>query len=72
MYSDYKEKPQVVEFSGLRRKHKNLTKSDIEKNLPYFSIINNKQTRTFMKSEWGGMIFKDNKYFQKVMYFKLI
>ncbi len=65
MYSDYKEKPQVVEFSGLRRKHKNLTKSDIENKLPYFSIINNKQTRTFMKSEWGGMMFKDNKYYPK-------
>jgi hypothetical protein len=65
MYSDYKEKPQVVEFSGLRRKHKNLTKSDIENKLPYFSIINNTQTRQFMKNEWGGMIFKDNKYYPK-------
>jgi uncharacterized protein YprB with RNaseH-like and TPR domain len=59
------EKPEEVEFSGLKRKHKNLTKEDINKNLPHFSIINNTQKRTFLKTEWKGMIFQNNKFYPK-------
>jgi hypothetical protein len=70
MYSDYKKEPQNVKFSGLKRKHTNLTKKDIQNELPYFSIVNNTQTRQFMKNEWGGMIFKDNKYYPKGYEFK--
>jgi hypothetical protein len=52
-------------FSGLRKKHINLTKHDKEINLNHFSIVNNVQTREFMKNEWTGMIFKDNLYYPK-------
>ena len=65
MYNDYKNKEQIVEFSGLRKKHTNLTKGDIEKGVKLFSIVNNTQTRTFMKSEWKGMDLIDNKYYPK-------
>ena len=65
MYNDYKNKEQIVEFSGLRKKHTNLTKGDIEKGVKLFSIVNNTQTRTFMKSEWKGMDLVDNKYYPK-------
>ena len=65
MYSNYKNEEQICEFSGLRRKHTNLTKSDIDKELPFFSIVNNSQRRTFMKNNWGGMILKNNMYFPK-------
>jgi hypothetical protein len=52
-------------FSGLRKKHINLTKHDKEINLNHFSIVNSVQTREFMKNEWTGMIFKDNLYYPK-------
>ena len=38
---------------------------DIEKGVKLFSIVNNTQTRTFMKSEWKGMELVDNKYYPK-------
>jgi hypothetical protein len=65
MYNDYKESEQIVEFSGLRKKHLNLTKGDIKKGVNLFSIVNSTQTRTFMKSEWGGMTLIGNNYFPK-------
>ena len=65
MYNNYKDEEQKVEFSGLRKKHINLTKGDIEKGVKLFSIVNNTQTRTFMKSEWKGMELVDNKYYPK-------
>jgi hypothetical protein len=65
MYSDYVESEQVVEFSGLRRKHKTLTKSDIKNGVNHFSIVNNTQKRTFMKSEWTGMNLVGNYYYPK-------
>ena len=70
MYSEYKNKPQIVEFSSLKRKHTNLTKQDVKNNLPYFSIVNNTQTRQFMKNDWDGMTFKDNKFYPKGYEFK--
>ena len=36
MYHKYKDEEQIVEFSGLKRKHKNLTKSDINNKVDYF------------------------------------
>ena len=65
MYTNYKYEKQKVEFSGLRKKHTNLTKGDIEKGVKLFSIVNNTQTRTFMKSEWNGTTLIDNKYYPK-------
>ena len=65
MYNNYKDKEQKVEFSGLRKKHINLTKADITKGVHLFSIVNNTQTRTFMKSEWKGMDLINNKYYPK-------
>jgi hypothetical protein len=67
MYKNYDEnnKSCEVKFSGLRKKHINLTKHDKEINLQHFSIVNNTQTRTFMKSEWKGMTLKDNLYYPK-------
>lgn len=64
-YTEYDKRDIICEFSGLRRKHKNLTSKDKEKNLKHFSIINSTQTRQFMKNEWKGMIFKDNFYYPK-------
>jgi len=62
IYDDY-ETRDPVKFSGLRRKHLNLTKADIKNGVNLFSIVNNTQQRTFNKTNWGGMILKDNKYF---------
>ena len=67
MYNNYKNKEQIVEFSGLRKKHTNLTKEDIEKGVKLFSIVNNTQTRTFMKSERKGMDLIDKNIIQKVI-----
>jgi hypothetical protein len=65
MYTDYVEnnKCTKVEFSGLKRKHKNLTRKDKENGLGHFSIVNNIQTRTFMNSEWKGMNYKNNEWY---------
>ncbi len=49
--------PKIVSFSGLKKKHLNLTKADQEKEIKYFSIVNSSQTRTFMKNSWKGMDF---------------
>ena len=54
----YEDEDAVVD--GLKKKHCKLTKKDIEKGINYFSIVNNHQTRTFNKSEWTNMMFKDN------------
>jgi hypothetical protein len=70
MYSDYKEKEQQITFSGLRKKNINLTKADIKNGVGLFSIVNNTQTRTFMKSEWKGMDLIDNKFYPKGFQFK--
>lgn len=59
----HKDQPQQVEFKGLKKKHKNLTKGDVEKGVKHFSIVNNTQTRTFNKSAWGGMTFKNGEWF---------
>ena len=65
MYNNYKNEEQIVEFSGLRKKHVNLTKADIVKGVHLFSIVNNTQSRTFMKTEWKGMDLINNKYYPK-------
>ena len=52
-------------FSGLRKKHINLTKNDKENNLQHFSIVNSTQTREFYKNEWTGMTFKNSVYYPK-------
>ena len=65
MYQNYQNEEQIVEFSGLRRKHKNLTKSDINNKVDYFSIVNNTQSRTFMKNSWEGFKLVGNLYYPK-------
>ena len=52
-----------VEFDGLKRKHKPLTKDDKSKGISHFSIVNNHQKRTMTESIWHGMDFKTNEYF---------
>ena len=70
MYHKYEDEEQIVEFSGLKRKHKNLTKSDINNKVDYFSIVNNSQTRTFMKNNWEGFKLVGNLYYPKGYSFK--
>ena len=53
----------IVEFSGLRRKHTKLTKADKDNNVPFFSIVNNTQTRTFCKTSWSGMHLHENRFY---------
>ena len=59
---------QILEY--LRKKNINLTKADIKNGVGLFSIVNNTQTRTFMKSNWKGMDLIDNKYYPKGFQFK--
>lgn len=63
--SDYYESevPTEVQFNGLKKKHKTLTKNDVKQGVQHFSIVNSEQTRTFNKSEWQGMIFKENSWY---------
>lgn len=60
---DYEQHGRVIEFSGLKKKTTKLTKADVEKGIPLFSVCNNTQTRTFMKNEWGNMTLLDNEYY---------
>ena len=64
-YNEYNKNKIICEFSGLRKKHKNLTRQDVENGLNHFSIINNTQTRQFMKNEWSGMNLINNCYYPK-------
>ena len=41
-----------VSMNGLRKKHVNLTKDDVAKKIPNFSIINNSMTREFATTAW--------------------
>ena len=59
------EKAVVVEFSGLKKLNKKLTTKQREKEIKHFSIIDEDRTRTFHKSQWGGMIYKDNEWYPK-------
>ena len=56
------DKPVEVEFDGLKKKHKSLTKKDKEQGLVNFSIVNSPQTRTMNKSTWQGMLFRNNEW----------
>lgn len=64
MYDNYKT-IDPVEFSSLKKKHTNLTKADVKNEVPFFSIVNNKQTRTFNKTDWAGMVLNNNCFFPK-------
>jgi hypothetical protein len=48
-----------VKFDGLQKKHKHLTKADVEKGVSHFSIVNTHQKRTFNKTSWTGMTFNE-------------
>jgi hypothetical protein len=53
------------EFNTLKKKHINLTKKDKENNISMFSIVDAKQKRTFLKTEWGKMIYKNGEYYPR-------
>lgn len=62
----YKEElKEELSFTGLKKKHKTLTKSDVEQGIKNFSIVNSTQTRTFNKSDWKGMQLIDNQFYPK-------
>jgi hypothetical protein len=63
MYDKKENKP--CEFSGLKRKHKSLTKSDREAGIKNFSIINCDQKRSFNKNSWTGFDQIGNEFFPK-------
>ena len=50
-----KDEPSVVEFKGLKKKHRTLTSKDKKQGINHFSICNISQSRTFGKSKWSGM-----------------
>jgi hypothetical protein len=60
---DYEQNGRPVEFPSLKKKTTKLTKADVEKGIPLFSVCNNTQTRTFMKNEWTNMTLHDNNYY---------
>ncbi len=55
--------PVEVEFDGLKRNHKSLTKDDKSKGIGHFSIVNSHQKRTMNKTCWQGMNFENNEYY---------
>ncbi len=63
MYDLEKNKP--CEFSGLKRKHVSLTKSDREAGMKHFSITNCTQKRTFHSTNWTGFDRIDNEWFPR-------
>lgn len=52
-----------VTFFSMKKKTTNLTSADREKGVALFSVCNNPQTRTFMKSVWDGMYFDGKEYY---------
>jgi len=65
MYDNYDKVTNTVVIDSLRKKNKKLTKQDKEDGVQHFTIVNNEMERTFMKSEWNGMIYKDGEYYPK-------
>jgi hypothetical protein len=67
MYKEHETNKDIckVSFGGLKRKHKTLTKKDIESGVGHFSIVNSYQTRTFMNTSWKGMIFHNGEWYPK-------
>lgn len=63
--NDYSDKDKELTFGGLKRKHRTLTKTDIENGLNHFSIVNNTQTRTFNKTTWTGFDLINNNYYPR-------
>jgi hypothetical protein len=59
---DFMMKNTPITFSGLKKKNK-LTRADREKGMPLFSVVNQTQTRTFMKSTWKNMKRVGNEYY---------
>ena len=52
-----------VEWTGLKKINKRLTKDDKEAKIPFFSIQEKKYKRTFYKNEWKGMNLKDGVFY---------
>ena len=59
---DFEKHGRVIPFDSLKKKIK-LTLADRENGVTMFSVCKNKQTRTFMKSEWKGMTYVDNEFY---------
>ena len=53
LYTNQKSVP--ISFDGLKKKGIRLTKDDVKNGHNYFTIVNTKQTKTFLKSTWDGM-----------------
>jgi hypothetical protein len=60
---DLPEKDRVVVMKGLKKKNTRLTKADQEKGVTAFSVVNNVQSRTFAKTVWEKMTFRDNEFY---------
>ncbi len=54
-----------IKFDGLKKIHKKITYKQEQAGLSHFSIINNKQKRTFNKTQWNGFDLKDNIFYPK-------
>ena len=65
MYEDYDKQEQKCEFSGLKKINTKVSKKNEELGINHFSIINNTQIKTFMKSEWQGFDIRDNQYYPR-------
>jgi len=52
-----------IEFKGMKKKTKKLSKADVESGVTLFSVCNTTQTRTFMKNVWSKMLFQNNQYY---------
>jgi len=61
------EKPVTKEFFTFRKIHKTVFSTDIKKGLGHFSIVPQYNTRTFNKTPWKGMDYKEGstKYYPK-------
>ena len=59
------DKSHTCQFSGLKRKHKSLTKADRENNAPNFCVVNTIVKRDFNKNPWKGMVLRDNQFCPK-------
>ena len=68
----YNEEPTPINFDGLKKKGKTLSKQDVNNGLKHFSICNVSNTRTYNKSEWKGMTLKDNQFYPLGYEFKNI
>jgi hypothetical protein len=61
LYDD--EITKVLTFNGLKKVNKTVCKNDKINGVNHFSVKNNKQTRTFLKSRWNGFKLINNNFY---------